>query len=167
MRHRGTIAAILMALMLAGPVRPAQAHHGSFPEYEPDQVVVKLDQVAAATIDDVNATWGTSTIDTLLASAGIYLLSVPSGTDPEDLAEEMESDVRLLYAEPNYHSYSPEFHSHTISAWSHTISAWSDLLTPQPSTDPAFYLDQYAVDLLGIDAAHDLARGAGVVVAVL
>jgi len=165
---RRTIAAILTSLMVGGISGPAAAHHDP-PEdqYVPDQLVIKLDPMSGASIDDVNATWGTATLETLLGSTGIHLVATPQGTDLEDLAESMESDLRVLYAEINYHTYAPEFFSHTISAWSHTISAWGDLLTPLPADDPSAYTDQYALDLLGVEEANELSGGVGTVVAVL
>lgn len=139
------------------PMSAAEAHHPE-PPYVPDQVVVKLAPGMGATIDQVNTTWATSTVETVLASRGIYLLATPPGVDPEDLAEEMESDPHLAYAEPNLHATGAEFQSHAIYAW-------GELLTARNSTDPGPVAGQYALDALGM--SDGLPTGEGVVVAVL
>ncbi|MBA2336251.1 MAG: S8 family serine peptidase [Acidimicrobiia bacterium] len=149
------LVAVVWAVLL--PVVPAGAHHPE-PAYVPDQVVVKLAPGSGASIDQINTTWATSTVETVFASRGIYLLSTPQGVDPEGLAEEMEDDPRLAYAEPNFHSNGAEFQSHSIYAW-------GDLLTARSSTDPTLFAGQYAVDMLGLSGG--LPTGDGVVAAVL
>lgn len=122
-------------------------------DYEIGQVVVKLDPTAGATIADVNATYGTTTIAELLYSAGIYLLQVPPGEDTKDVAAAMENDARLLYAEPNFTGEAPESGGNATWAWG--------------GQDSAPFFEQYALDVLGLPQAHEISRGAGAVVAVL
>ncbi|WP_219416275.1 S8 family serine peptidase [Pseudonocardia nigra] len=122
------------------------------------EVVVKLDPAAGATIEEINSTYGTSTLDTLLGSAGIHLLAVPEGSAVDDIAEAMDEDPRLVYAEPNFTQSAPEGASRFASAWNDS----------DPSAVRAErYGSQYAVTQLGLPAAHAVTRGAGVVVAVL
>lgn len=122
-------------------------------DYETDQVVVKLDLAAGVTITDINTTYGTTVLDLLLQSAGIYLLQVPPGVDAAKLANRMSKDLRLLYAEPNFIGEAPEADP------SHTY-AWG-------GPDPQPFFNQYAIEVLNLQWAHDISRGDGVVVAVL
>lgn len=120
-------------------------------ERESTEVVVKLQP--GISINEINAAYGTATLETLLNSAGIYLLSVPSGQNAKELSEQMEEDVRLLYVEPNLTSRAPEGDGRFRFDWG--------------GEDPSPGSEQYAIDQLGLIQAHQFRRGAGVVVAVL
>ncbi|MGF1617561.1 MAG: S8 family serine peptidase [Acidimicrobiia bacterium] len=161
MKSRSTnhwrVVALLAAAALSMSSLPAFADHPE-PAHAEDQVVVKLKPGGVTTIGEINATWGTSTLDLVLASRGIYLLQVGEGVDPATLAEDMGTDARLEYAEPNLPTYGTEF-------LSHFIYAWGDLLAAVPSTDPSQFSSQYAVEMLGL--SDNLPTGAGVTVAVI
>ncbi|MCB0099821.1 MAG: hypothetical protein KDE46_29005, partial [Caldilineaceae bacterium] len=60
-------------------------------ERETNELVVKLQP--NVTIDAINATYGTTTIETLLGSAAIYLLQVPSGQTSHDITDRMHDDA--------------------------------------------------------------------------
>lgn len=145
------VAVLLIIASSAAWLEPLRADDNE--EFVPDQVVVKLDLVGGATIEAINATYGTTTLDTFLASAGIYLLQVASGEDVESMVDMMEDDSRLLYVEPNFINEMPEGDPSETWAWG--------------GYDPQPYLGQYAADMLNLAEAHQMALGAGVVVAVL
>lgn len=156
-----TVLAATIALMVTA-VAPAAADDDE--EDDGDalagvrDVVVKLDPAAGATVDAINAEYGTRTLDTLMGSAGIHLLGLPEGADVAATAEALDADPRLLYAEPNFAQQAPE----TISRWR---TAWTD--GEPTATGADRYTGQYAVRRLGLAQAHGTSRGAGVVVAVL
>lgn len=117
------------------------------------QVVVKLNPLSGATITDINNSYRTTTLETVLSSAGIYLLRVPAGVSAPTLAGRMAGDLRLLYAEPNFVGQAPEgIGRHT---W-----VWGGANATPVNT-------QYAVRMLGLSAAHRINRGAGAIVAVI
>ena len=117
------------------------------------QVVVKLNPLSGAMITDINNTYRTTTLETVLSNAGIYLLRVPAGVNAPTLAGRMAGDLRLLYAEPNFVGQAPEgIGRHT---W-----VWGGANATPVNT-------QYAVSLLGLSGAHQISRGAGAVVAVI
>lgn len=118
-----------------------------------DQVVVKLNLDNGATIADINAAYGTTTLDMLLGSAGIYLLQVGPGGDVEQLVDDMADDPRLIYAEPNFIGEMPEGGPSGTWGWG--------------GYDPDPYLGQYAVAQLNLAQAHAVTMGDGVIVAVL
>ncbi|MEZ4861129.1 MAG: S8 family serine peptidase [Caldilineaceae bacterium] len=116
--------------------------------------MVKLNPLLGATIEEINADYGTTTLKPLLNSAGIYLLQTPVGITAANLAGKMALDPRLLYAEPNFVGEAPE------GAGRHTWGWGGEDSKPLAS--------QYAIDLLGLPAAWELSRdGNPVVVAVL
>ncbi len=117
------------------------------------QVVVKLNPVSGATITDINNTYRTTTLETVLSNAGIYLLRVPAGVNAPTLAGQMAGDLRLLYAEPNFVGQAPEGIGRHTWVWGGANA------TPVDT--------QYAVSMLGLPAAHQINRGAGAIVAVI
>lgn len=117
------------------------------------QVVVKLNPLSGATITDINTTYRTTTLETVLSSAGIYLLRVPAGITAPTLAGRMVGDLRLLYAEPNFVGQAPEGIGRYTWVWG--------------GANAAPVNTQYAVTMLGLPGAHQFSRGAGAVVAVI
>lgn len=117
------------------------------------QLVVKLNPLTSATIEQINATYSTKTIKPLVNSVGIYLLQVPANTTAKALAGVMAADLRLLYAEPNFVGQAPEGTGRHTWGWG--------------GADPAPQLSQYAIKQLGLPTAWQSSQGAGVVVAVL
>jgi subtilisin family serine protease len=117
------------------------------------QVVAKLNPLSGATIADINTTYRTTTVETVLSSAGIYLLRVPAGINAPTLARRMAGDLRLLYAEPNFVGQAPEGIGRYTWVWG--------------GGNAAPVNTQYAVRMLGLPAAHQISRGAGAVVAVI
>ncbi len=122
-------------------------------EHEITEVVVKLNPAAGATIVEINYTYGTTTLKTLIQTTGIYLLQVPDRIPAHALAKQMRRDARLLYAEPNYGTHAPEGSPSSIKAWG-------------GATEDTFN-NQYAMEVLNLPSAHAINRGAGTVVAVL
>ncbi len=127
--------------------------HADDNEYVEGQVVVKVNVAGGATIEGVNATYGTTILDVFLESAGIYLLQLAPNQDVEAMVEIMENDPRLIYAEPNFFSETPEGDPSETWAWG--------------GYDPNPYLGQYAIEMLNLAAAHEVTLGSGAVVAVL
>jgi subtilisin family serine protease len=117
------------------------------------QVVVKLNPLSGATIADINNSYRTTTVETLVGTASIYLLRVPAGINAPTLAGQMAGDIRLLYAEPNFVGQAPEGIGRHSWTWG--------------GGNAAPVNTQYAVRMLGLPAAHRINRGAGAVVAVI
>ena len=145
------VGAIFLVVMIHAVWASPVSHGGD--DYEVDQVVVKLNPAAGATITDINTTYGTTVIETLLHSAGIYLLQLPAGGDAKQVAELMEEDPRLLYAEPNYIGEAPEADPSAIYAWG--------------GYDATPFREQYAAQALDLGWAHEINQGRGTIVAVL
>lgn len=114
------------------------------------EVVVKLTRGTA--VEEINADYGSATLQKLLGSAGIYLLKLPAAADPQAVAARMESDPRLIYAEPNFIAKPPEgtgrFRAFGLA-----------------EAEPGY--GQYAAGSLGLSCARQISRGAGTTVAVL
>jgi thermitase len=154
--RRFTYSLLLAVGVFAAPLR---ADDDDRPGFVAGEIAVKLNPAYGATIAQINATWGTRTLSTVLASAGIFLVAAPAGADTFDHAGAMQGDSRLAYAEPNYIGDAPESGGHV--SW-----AWTDG-TPTPAGLPASLIEQAAARRLNLGAAHARATGAGVVVAVL
>jgi subtilisin family serine protease len=142
----GSLALSLCLLALLGAASTAQA---SVEDFEPGQVIVKLDPTVGATIGKVNADYGLSTLEQFPGSMGIYLLQAPSGSDTEGLVERLSNDTRLLFAEPNF--VADPRHDAFPSGVS-VIDGSSE---------------QYAVSALGLPCAAALSLGQGSTVAVV
>ncbi|BCX05503.1 MAG: hypothetical protein KatS3mg053_3441 [Candidatus Roseilinea sp.] len=148
--------AILLAVaggfvLTAAPSRPVRARAQD--SYKTNELVVKLNPAAGATIGAINATYGTTTIGPLGSFVGVYRLHAPAGQDVTILAATMATDARLLYAHPNYLREPPEANPRSSRAWG--------------GLDPAPYQTHYARTMLGLTTAQSITMGSGVVVAVL
>ncbi|MGH2534220.1 MAG: S8 family serine peptidase [Thermomicrobiales bacterium] len=118
--------------------------------FRADQAIVRL--APGADVAAFNSRHGASVIADI-ASRGIYLLRLPDSVDEEDLADTLEDDPAAVWAELNFTSQAPE--------------GRPGYFFTSGGADAGAYNGQYASDLLGLPAAHDCARGDGVVVAVI
>jgi subtilisin family serine protease len=118
--------------------------------FVPNQVIVKLDQ--GATITQINATYGSTVVESFPGSTDIYLLELPASSGVKKTVEQMASDLRLLYAEPNFFAQSPE------GGGRHRAFGVSDVA---PTSD------EYAAQRLGLEPAHSISQGKGTTVAVI
>ncbi len=151
--HKLLLVCVLIGLFLFVGVPIGHADVGEDDDPETTEVVVKLNPTGGTNIEAINAAYGTITIEVLVGSAGIYRLRVPAATTADKIANEMQGDGRLLYAEPNYSSEAPEGNPRHIGSWG--------------GADEGGSAEQYAFDMLGLPDAHQFRRGQGVVVAVL
>lgn len=141
----------IMILAMGKVVRPLFADDDE--PFVPGQVIVKLNTALGVAIEDINNDYGTTTLDSLLNSAAIYLLQVAPGQSVEVVVAAMDNDPRLLYAEPNFIGQMPEGNPSETWAWG--------------GYDPNPYWGQYAGEMLHLTEAHQVTLGAGVRVAVL
>jgi subtilisin family serine protease len=118
--------------------------------FVPNQVIVKLDQ--GATITQINATYGSTVVEPFPGSTDIFLLGLPASSGVKKTVEQMVSDPRLLYAEPNFFAQSPE------GGGRHRAFGVSDVA---PTSD------EYAAQALGLEPAHSITQGEGTTVAVV
>lgn len=164
------LAGVVFVLVALSVLWASPAHAQTAEEFEPREVVVKLTLPTPApppdycqtTIEDIrNDRTGTTIKDTLLENpniACIYLLELPQGSDTEGIAEEIAADQRVTYAEPNFVTDAPEGNPRPRA---------NPGGVPVPSSDPAPYSSQYAVEALGLNCANGVNKGAGTTVAVL
>lgn len=145
----GALVLALCLLMLSGAASRAQAACG-LGDFVPRQVIVKLDP--GATITQINATYGSSVVETFPGSTDIYLLGLPASSGVKKTVERMASDPRLLYAELNFFAQSPE------GGGRHR--AWG-------VSDVAPTSGEYAAQALGLARAHAISQGKGTTVAVV
>jgi thermitase len=150
-QHRTVAAALLIALcllMLVGVSGNAWAAVGDF---VPRQVIVKLRQTDVS-IEDINVAYGSTTLQRHSDTSDVYLLKLPAGSGVLNTVDQMASDERLLYSEPNYVAEPPEGGARH-KAW----GVSSDAPTPQ----------NYAATALNLSAAHSISLGESSTVAVL
>ena len=145
----GALVLALCLLMLSGAASRAQAACG-LGSFVPDQVIVKLDQ--GATITQINATYGSTVVEPFPGSTDIFLLGLPASSGVKKTVEQMASDPRLLYAEPNFFAQSPE------GGGRHHAFGVSDVA---PTSD------EYAAQALRLEPAHSITQGEGITVAVV
>jgi subtilisin family serine protease len=139
------------AFVLAGALTlPVTAVADDGDDYEAGELIVHLN--AGYTIDEVNARWGTILLDEYEAG-GLYLLYAEGVEEIESLAEQLSGDVAVDWAEANYVEETPEgVRMMVINAVGGTF---------------AEYEDQAIAERIGLDLAHGVTRGEGVIVAVL
>jgi hypothetical protein len=108
-QHRTVAVALVFALCLifvVGSSSYAQANTG-VGDFVPRQVIVEL-QPTGVSIGDINATYGSTTLERFSDSSDVYLLQLPTESSVQDTVNQMTSDERLLYSEPNFVAESPE-----------------------------------------------------------
>src|SRR5215204_126756 len=147
----GALVLALCLLMLSGAAGRAQADCGPG-LFVPQQVIVKLDPIVGATVQKINATYGSTTLEIFPGTTNVYLLRLPAGSGVTETVKQMANDPRLLYAEPNFFSQSPEGGARH--------RAWG-------ASDVAPTSDEYATQALGLERAHAISRGERTKVAVL
>jgi thermitase len=146
----GALVLALCLLMLSGAASRAQADCAE--DFVPYQVIVKLKPIPGATIEQINATYGTTTLETFPGSTDVYLLRLPTGSSVLETVNQMANDSRLLYAEPNFFAQPPEGGARH-RAWGGSYVA--------PTSQ------EYAAQALGLVRAHAISRGKSTKVAVL
>ena len=146
----GALVAALCLLALLGGAGRVEAYPG-VGDYVPGQVTVKL-APTGVTIEEINASYGSSTREKFPGSTNVYLLGLPVGSDVEEVVEQMGADPRLLFAEPNFLTQAPEGDARH-RAWGAS--------TTEPSSE------QYAATALNLAQAHLTTRGRGTQIAVL
>jgi thermitase len=147
----GALVLALCLLMLSGAASRAQADCGPG-DFVPDRVIVKLNLITGATVGEINATYGSTTLETFPGSTDVYLLGLPASSGVKETVERMASDPRLLYAEPNFFAQPPEGGARH--------RAWG-------VSDVAPASQEYAAQALGLVSAHAISQGEGTTVAVV
>jgi subtilisin family serine protease len=148
---KGALVLALCLLMLSGATSRAQADCGPG-VFVPGQVIVKLNPTLGVTVGKINATYGSTTLQTFPDSTDVYLLKLPTGSGVTETVNQMLKDPRLLYAEPNFFAQSPE------GGARHKAYGLSDVA---PTSD------EYAAQALGLESAHSISQGKGTTVAVV
>ncbi len=117
--------------------------------FVPDQVLVQLQP--GASIDSINATWGTITIEQIGPES--YLLRPAAGVTVLDCDADLDLDLDIAGSDPNYILESPEAESAII------VVAIGSSFTE--------YVDQGAFDRIGLPQAHTISTGQGMTIAIL
>jgi thermitase len=155
-QHLALTTALVLALsllMLLGVAGRAQADCGPG-DFVPDQVIVKLN--LGATVNQINTTYGSTTLEPFPDSKDIYLLGLPAGSNVLETVTQMASDPRLLFAEPNFFALSSE----QSPKGGARHRAWG-------VSDVAPTSGEYAAQALGLVSAHAISQGEGTTVAVV
>jgi len=115
----------------------------------PDEVVVKL--IDGGQLQPLLSQYSLTLLDQF-GSRPIYRLRARTGSDVEELAEQLAADPRVRYAEPNFINTAPE---------ADRFPVWAI------GGDAGTYAAQWSGNALRLPEAHAISRGAGVTVAVL
>lgn len=124
-------------------------------------VVIRLK--GTASVKDVTAAFPVEVDHPLLASRGIYLLTVTDPTIADDskktadLAKMMDRFPSVDFAEPNYSTRIADSRYHS----------WPEGTPVDAGTDPTEWRTQPVSEYLNLSAAHEISTGVGSVVAVL
>lgn len=183
---------LAVALGVGAVAAPAAAGDNKKLATEPGEVVVKIEPWAD--IDTVTERYGATVTNSVLASRGIYLLSVPIDRSEklkeqvkatEKFAKEMTKDADkqkkekkknkdksqtvsdIVYAEPNFVTDVAE--GDRLHAWpdDDRLHAWPGQHEGEPISEQAYSVDQPALAHLDLGQAHAMAQGTGAIVAVL
>lgn len=158
--RRSRLVAVLGTVsLLAGAVALGSGPAASAAVAEPPvtEIIVTIDP-AATTLAALNRSFGTTLVAPSSGLADTYLLAVPAGADAEAVADAVAVAPGVLDATANGHLTPPEVDQDRVYAW--RVYAWSEG-SPVPT------VSAYALDAVGLPAAHLLSTGDGVVVAVL
>lgn len=149
----GIVGLLLLTTFLSYSL-PERASADSGADFEPNQVVVKLNPLVNVSIDAINQAYGTTTLDVLFNHRDIFLLQTPAGASPEVLVQLMSADPNLEWAELNFINENPEGGS------SDRIYGWGGY-------DSSLYRGQESTRALQLDEAHQYSRGSGALIAIL
>jgi thermitase len=152
-QHRTVTFALVLALCLIFVLSSsnyAQADTG-VGNFVPRQVIVELRQPSVS-IEEINVDYGSTTLLRYSDDSDLYLLKLSTRSGVQDTVDQMTSDDRLLYSEPNYVAEPPEGGARH--------SAWG-VSTDAPTSQ------NYAATALNLSAAHSISLGEGSTVAVL
>lgn len=142
---------MLLIVIVAGSLSSTPTAAANSVDVVPNEVVIWLynatDLPAVASQYGLNAT----PINQFGANS-IYRLQITNAKKPTELAKQLSTDSRVLFAEPNYINSLPEDGGKSI--WSTGVPVGS-------------YQTQWVSAMLRLDQAHTVTRGAGVKVAVL
>ena len=146
----GALVLALCLLMLSGAATPAHAQADCARNFVPSQVIVKLN--LGATVNQINAKYGSATLEQFPGSTDIYLLGLPAGSDVLATVKRMASDPRLLFAEPNFFAQPPEGGGRHRPFGVNSVAPTSG---------------EYAARALGLASAHAMSQGESTTVAVV
>jgi len=149
----GRAASVDAPRALSAPgARAASGGSGTTPviaEYRPGEVVWW--PYNASESDAVENEYGMTATASL---AGGTLCSIPDGQDALTFSQQLQSDSRVSWAEPNYVAETAESRGHSF--------AFDDGHDFQSG-----YVDQFAAQRLGLTSAHVASKGRGILVAVI
>jgi thermitase len=146
----GALVLALCLLMLSGAATPAHAQADCARNFVPSQVIVKLN--LGATVNQINAKYGSATLEQFPGSTDIYLLGLPAGSDVLATVKRMAIDPRLLFAEPNFFAQPPEGGGRHRPFGVNSVAPTSG---------------EYAARALGLASAHAMSQGESTTVAVV
>ena len=131
---------------------------GGIDSFRPTEINVNL--AAGADIATINARYRTTTLEQIPAT-NIYRLQLPAGTTVEQFKAQVEFDLAIDFAEPNYNYQSPEVRQTTHAFTDQTTHAFTD------GNSPGNFFGQQPVMNLNLAQAQRYSRGLGVRVAVI
>lgn len=150
MVRRAPVALLLVGAALLLISLPGDAFCWDETSHVPGQICLVLE--GDGLIEGVLARYGIVLIEGE-PDEGLFLVTCPRGVSPEEFAAILAGDPEVEIAEPNYRIEMPEAIRQMVMG---AIGGeWAD------------YEDQAMAERIGLDAAHAIGRGAGVVVAVL
>ncbi|GAB4128713.1 MAG: hypothetical protein OHK0050_42400 [Roseiflexaceae bacterium] len=153
------ITGMLIAFTLVIALLPMQVGHAyalSIPSTTvliSDQLIVQIDPAMGGSIDQITVRYDLTIIEALALQTDTYLVRIPPTSTPDVLAEQLELDPQIEYAEPNRILATPEGDTRGIGAWG--------------GSDPSPMFTQYAVQALLLNEAHQMTQGAGQTIAIL
>ncbi len=148
--------AILLGFLAAAAPMSAALAGGD--DIMSDQAIVEL--VVGADINEINDEYGTTTLGSIEIDVSdpddglrLYLLQLPDYWDEDELEQwfDDDNDPRVVEAELNYKGETAEGQSESFYF----------------NVAPSAYTEQYAWGLIGLEAAHQISTGDGIVVALL
>ncbi len=123
-----------------------------------DEVV--FEATAPARIETVAARHGLTILERI-EGTGIARARIPQGTNVAQILAALGTDPDVVQSEPNFLLQTPEVAQKTVIFIDQKTVIFID------GSSPAAYFDQSAGERIGLAAAHRIARGAGVTVAVI
>jgi hypothetical protein len=143
---------MILVLMMLSKTAPGAPAHAQEPEdYMPDEVVVKLYHPADLASIASDYLLDPTPLDQF-GSRPIYRMQIVDGGSPPVRAAALETDSRVIYAEPNFLGGAPEGFQRV---------SWAK------GDESEDFEDQWAASMIRLPEAHTVTRGAGVTVAVL
>lgn len=148
----------VLGLLLTMTFLPASVRGDQMDDFIPGELIVTLRP--GSSLNAFHSRHNTTTLEQLSGTT-TYRVKLPASATVESILDQIQSDPDVQAAQPNFEFESPEVRQSGVAFLDQSGVAFLD------GVSPSNFYQQSALTPLRLSEAHNLSRGAGVVVAVI